>query len=272
MWTETARKVKEAGGEIQMNLEVEKVKIEGNRVVSVLVRDQATGETRNLEGEWFFSTMPIKELINKIDGDVPANVLEIANGLVYRDFIEVCLLCTKMKVKDVEAGGRSLILDNWIYIQENDVLVGRMQIYNNWGPNMVADPKNVWLGLEYFCNETDPIWTWEDSKLIELGGDELQKIGIVDKADVTDGTVVRMPKTYPGYFGTYERFDELRAYIDKIENLFLIGRNGMHKYNNQDHSMLAAMTAVDNIVAGVMTKENVWDVNTEQEYHEEKST
>lgn len=271
MWQETARKVKEAGGEIQMNLEVEKVKVEGNRVVSVLVRDKATGETRNLDGEWFFSTMPIKELINKIDGDVPANVLEIANGLVYRDFIEVCLLCKKMKVKDVEAGGRSLILDNWIYIQENDVLVGRMQIYNNWGPSMVADPQNVWLGLEYFCNETDDIWTWDDAKLVELGGDELQKIGIVDKADVTDGTVVRMPKTYPGYFGTYERFDELRAYIDKIENLFLIGRNGMHKYNNQDHSMLAAMTAVDNIVAGVMTKENVWDVNTEQEYHEEKS-
>ena len=272
MWIETARKVKEAGGDIQMNLEVEKVKIEGSRVVSVLVRDNATGETRNLEGEYFFSTMPIKELINKIDGDVPANVLEIANGLVYRDFIEVCLLCKKMKVKDVEAGGRSLILDNWIYIQENDVLVGRMQIYNNWGPAMVADPKDVWLGLEYFCNETDDIWTWDDSRLIELGGDELQKIGIVDKADVVDGTVVRMPKTYPGYFGTYERFDELRAYIDKIENLFLIGRNGMHKYNNQDHSMLAAMTAVDNIVAGVVTKDNVWDVNTEQEYHEEKSS
>lgn len=136
---------------------------------------------------------------------------------------------------------------------------------------MVADPQNVWLGLEYFCNETDDIWTWDDARLVQLGSDELQKIGIVDKADVTDGTVVRMPKTYPGYFGTYERFDELRAYIDKIENLFLIGRNGMHKYNNQDHSMLAAMTAVDNIVAGVMTKENVWDVNTEQEYHEEKS-
>jgi protoporphyrinogen oxidase len=272
MWIETARKVKDMGGDIRMNQEVEKLKVENNRVVSVTVRDSKTGETSELTGDYFFSTMPIKELVNKLDCDVPANVKEIANGLVYRDFIEVCLLVKKMKVKDVEAGGRSLILDNWIYVQENDVLVGRMQIYNNWGPSMVADPNNVWLGLEYFCNETDPIWTWPDDKLVELGGDELQKIGIVDKADVMDGTVVRMPKTYPGYFGTYDRFDEMRKYIDTIENLFLVGRNGMHKYNNQDHSMLASMTAVDNIVAGITDKENVWATNTEMEYHEEKST
>ncbi|MBX9668516.1 MAG: NAD(P)/FAD-dependent oxidoreductase [Candidatus Obscuribacterales bacterium] len=272
MWIETARRVKESGGEILMNLEVEKLKVENNKVVSALVRNSQTGETQELKGDYFFSTMPIKELIAKLDCDVPANVREVAEGLVYRDFIEVCLLVKKMKVKDKEAGGRSLILDNWIYIQESDVLVGRMQIYNNWGPAMVADPNNVWLGMEYFCNETDDIWTWPDDKLIELGGDELQKIGIVDKVDVMDGTVVRMPKTYPGYFGTYDRFDELRAFVDKIENLFLVGRNGMHKYNNQDHSMLASMTAVDNIVAGITTKENVWDVNTEMEYHEEKST
>jgi len=272
MWIETARKVREMGGEISMNKEVDKLKVENNRVVSATVRDSVTGETAEMTGDYFISTMPIKELVNKLDCDVPANVKEIANGLVYRDFIEVCLLVNKMKVKDVEAGGRSLILDNWIYVQENDVLVGRMQIYNNWGPSMVADPDKVWLGLEYFCNETDDIWTWADDKLVELGGDELQKIGIVDKVDVVDGTVVRMPKTYPGYFGTFDRFDEMRAYIDKIENLFLVGRNGMHRYNNQDHSMLAAMTAVDNIVAGITTKENIWDVNTEMEYHEEKST
>jgi protoporphyrinogen oxidase len=271
MWAETARKVQEKGGDIAMNQEVEKIKVENKRVVSVTVRDTKTGETKEMTGEYFFSTMPIKELVAKLDCDVPQHIREIAAGLVYRDFIEVCLLVKKMKVKDVEAGGRSLILDNWIYVQESDVLVGRMQIYNNWGPSMVADPENVWLGLEYFCNDTDPIWTWQDDKLVELGGDELQKIGIIDKADVIDGTVVRMPKTYPGYFGTYDRFEELREWIDTIENLFLVGRNGMHKYNNQDHSMLASMTAVDNIVAGVTSKDNVWATNTEQEYHEEKT-
>ncbi len=272
MWEETARRVRDLGGEVLMNLEVDKIKLAGQRVTSVIVRNTSTGETRELAGDFFFSTMPIKELIAKMDCPVPENVKEVADGLVYRDFIEVALLVNKMKVMDKEAGGRSLILDNWIYVQESDVLVGRMQIYNNWGPAMVADPDKVWLGLEYFCNETDEIWTWPDEKLINLGGEELQKIGIVDKSDVIDATVVRMPKTYPGYFGTYDRFDELRAFIDKIENLFLVGRNGMHRYNNQDHSMLAAMTAVDNIVAGIITKDNIWDVNTEMEYHEEKST
>lgn len=272
MWEKTARKVEELGGEIRKNQEVLKLKTDGFRVTAIEAKDGTTGETVELEGDYFFSTMPIKELVRKLDADVPANVKEIAEGLVYRDFIEVALLVNKMKVKDKEAGGRSLILDNWIYVQENDVLVGRMQIYNNWGPLMVQDPDKVWLGLEYFCNETDDIWTWADEKLVELGGQELEKIGIVDKADVVDGTVVRMPKTYPGYFGTYDRFDELREYIDKFENLFLVGRNGMHKYNNQDHSMLASMVAVDNIEAGITTKDNIWDVNTEQEYHEEKSS
>jgi protoporphyrinogen oxidase len=168
--------------------------------------------------------------------------------------------------------GKKLIADNWIYVQENDVLIGRLQIYNNWGNYMVADPTKVWLGLEYFCNESDEIWTWPDDKLKQLGADELDKIGIIDKADVVDSMVIRMPKTYPGYFGSYDRFDDLTKYIDTFENLFLVGRNGMHKYNNQDHSMLTAMVAVDNIVDGIKTKTNIWDVNTEMEYHEEKKS
>lgn len=127
------------------------------------------------------------------------------------------------------------------------------------------------MGLEYFCNETDEIWSWDDERLKQLGVQELDKIGIIDKADYLDATVVRMPKTYPGYFGTYDRFDELSKWIDKHENLFLVGRNGMHKYNNQDHSMLTAMVAVDNMAAGIKTKDNLWAVNTEMEYHEEKS-
>jgi protoporphyrinogen oxidase len=146
-----------------------------------------------------------------------------------------------------------------------------MQVWNNWGPAMVADPNKVWLGMEYFCYEKDDVWNLPDDKMIALASMELAKIGIIDEGDVEDAMVIRMPKTYPGYFGTYDRFEELRQYLDGFTNLFLVGRNGQHKYNNQDHSMLASMVAVDNISAGITDKENVWAVNTEQEYHEEKS-
>jgi protoporphyrinogen oxidase len=135
---------------------------------------------------------------------------------------------------------------------------------------MVADPDTIWLGLEYFCNEGDALWKLSDSELLELAKDELHKISIIDKAHVLDGTVVRVPKTYPAYFGAYERFDEIRNFTDHFENLFLIGRNGMHKYNNQDHSMLTAITAVQNIKNGILSKDNIWNINTEMEYHEEK--
>ena len=148
--------------------------------------------------------------------------------------------------------------------------MGRMQIFNNWSPYMVADPEKVWIGLEYFCNETDELWRKSDEEMIALATEEMDRIGIVNREDVLDATVIRVPKTYPAYFGTYSRFDVLRKYLDGFENLFLIGRNGMHRYNNQDHSMLTAMTAVDNIVAGRTSKANIWAVNTEAEYHEAK--
>jgi protoporphyrinogen oxidase len=168
------------------------------------------------------------------------------------------------------ARGAALLSDNWIYIQEPDVHVGRMQIFNNWSPFLVADPGNVWIGLEYFCYETDEIWKQPDADMIALAKSEVEKIGIIDQSDVLDACVIRMPKTYPAYFGAYERFDEVKHYISQFENLFLIGRNGMHKYNNQDHSMLTAMTAVDNIIAGRIDKSNIWALNTEMEYHESK--
>jgi protoporphyrinogen oxidase len=167
-------------------------------------------------------------------------------------------------------GNQGMITDNWIYIQEPDVKLGRLQIFNNWSPYMVADPSKVWLGLEYFCDDSDDIWHWNDETMVDFAAKELDKIGIINAADVRDSIVIHMPKTYPGYFGTYSRFDELRHWIDQFENLFLIGRNGMHKYNNQDHSMLTAMVAVENIVNHVKTKDNLWDINTEMEYHEEK--
>jgi protoporphyrinogen oxidase len=150
------------------------------------------------------------------------------------------------------------------------VQLGRLQIFNNWSEFMVADPGTVWLGLEYFCNDTDELWKMPDEKLIALAKQELSRIGIIEAEAVIDATVLRMEKTYPAYFGTYDRFSEIREYVDHYENLFLVGRNGMHRYNNQDHSMLTAMMAVDNIIAGRTGKRELWEVNTEGEYHEEK--
>jgi protoporphyrinogen oxidase len=177
-----------------------------------------------------------------------------------------------LKINDTTPQGKKLIGDNWIYIQEPDVLIGRLQIFNNWSPWMVSDPAKVWLGLEYFCNEGDSLWNLSDEAMIRLGREELAKIGMIDDAAVVDATVLRMEKTYPAYFGSYDRFAEVREFVDGIANLFLVGRNGMHKYNNQDHSMLTAMMAVDNIAAGVTAKSNLWEVNTEMEYHEDKET
>jgi protoporphyrinogen oxidase len=171
-------------------------------------------------------------------------------------------------VKEPDGG---LLKDTWIYIQEPDVLLGRLQIFNNWSPYLVSDPTKVWIGLEYFCYETDDLWKMPDDALKAFAIAEVVRIGILEKAaDVSDAHAVRVPKTYPAYFGTYDRFDELKDFTDEIENLFLVGRNGMHKYNNQDHSMLTAMHAVDGLVAGKVDKKALWEINTEQEYHEEK--
>jgi protoporphyrinogen oxidase len=195
-------------------------------------------------------------------------VNEVSEGLMYRDFITVGLLTRKLAVK--ETGGARL-KDNWIYIQEPDVTVGRLQIFNNWSPYLVHDEEKTWIGLEYFCNETDPLWKLSDDEMKRFAVEEIARIGILKAEDVEDAHVVRVPKTYPAYFGSYDRFDVIRSYVDGFENLFLVGRNGMHKYNNQDHSMLTAMTAVENIARGVRTKDNLWAINTEMEYHEEKA-
>ncbi|HOE63414.1 MAG TPA: NAD(P)/FAD-dependent oxidoreductase [Candidatus Sumerlaeota bacterium] len=269
MWEEVARIVRERGGEIITGLEVENIEASENRIVSVSARD-SEGNVRRFDGDYFFSTMPIKDFISGMGHGVPENVREISDGLTYRDFITVGLLVNQLKIKPANPLQNKLINDTWIYIQEPDVDVGRLQIFNNWSPYLVADPSKVWLGLEYFCQDTDALWKKPDSEMIEQGAVELDRIGIINKRDVLDGTVIRMPKTYPGYFGTFDRFSEVRRYLDGFENLFLIGRNGMHRYNNQDHSMLTAMEAVQNIISGRTNKENIWSVNTEQEYHETK--
>ncbi|HEY9755829.1 MAG TPA: NAD(P)/FAD-dependent oxidoreductase [Oculatellaceae cyanobacterium] len=278
MWETVAEIVREKGGEIIMDSTASSVSLDGKRVTTVEIENVKTHERRALKADFVFSTMPVKELISAMKTTIPANVKEVSEGLVYRDFITVGLLVKKMVVKDkhTEMGapelGRTAVADNWIYIQEPDVKLGRLQIFNNWSPYMVADPSLTWLGLEYFCDDTDDMWRWDDKKMVEFAGEELERIGIIRREDILDSVVIHMPKTYPGYFGTYGRFDELINWIDQFENLFLVGRNGMHKYNNQDHSMLTAMVAVENIVNGVKTKENLWSINTEEEYHEEKKT
>lgn len=270
MWDTCARKVSALGGVIRMQCAVRKIHVEDNAVTAVTVWNDATGCEELLQGDYYFSTMPIKELIRGMENGVPARVREISEGLIYRDFITVGLLLDDLKIHEDTPQGKKLITDNWIYVQEPDVSVGRLQIFNNWSPYMVADQSKVWMGLEYFCFGGDDLWKRSDEQMTELAIEELARIGIVDAAQVRDHTVIRMPKAYPAYFGSFERLGELREWIDRIENLFLIGRNGMHRYNNQDHSMLTAMVAVDNVIAGRTDKSNIWDVNTEQDYHEEK--
>jgi protoporphyrinogen oxidase len=272
MWETVAREITERGGRIIQHQRVSKIHVENERIVAVEAVDPRDGQTTVYRGDWFFSTMPVKDLVRSLDAAVPAAVREASEGLVYRDFITVGLLLKELKVHEDSPQGRQLIRDNWIYIQEPDVRVGRLQVFNNWSPFMVSDRSKVWVGLEYFCYESDDLWKMPDQGLISLGGEELEKIGIIDRSAVLDATVIRMPKTYPAYFGTYDRFDEIRSFVDRFANLFLLGRNGMHRYNNQDHSMLTAMVAVDNIVAGVCDKSNVWAVNTEQDYHEAKDS
>jgi len=267
MWDEVAAAVCSKGGRVLTGWRVEGIETAGERVTAVQARNLGSGAVERFAADWFFSTMPIRELVRALDAPPPADVAAIAEGLLYRDFVTVGLLLDRLLLAEPDG---SLVRDNWIYIQEPDVLVGRLQIFNNWSPWMVADPSKVWVGLEYFCDEGDELWSRSDEELIELAKTELARIRIADPAAVRDGTVLRMPKTYPAYFGTYDRFDELRGWLDRFENLFLVGRNGMHRYNNQDHSILAAMTAVDNIVAGRADKSNLWEVNTEEEYHEEK--
>jgi len=271
MWELCGEKVAALGGEVKTGVEIRKLYLEGNRIRAAEIVTGG-GDAGRVEADYFFSTMPVRDFVAALIAggtDVPVPVRETAAALPYRDFITVGLLLSGLTVKPDDEEGVQLIRDNWIYIQEPDVMVGRLQIFNNWSPWLVADPSKVWVGLEYFCNEGDPLWSRTDEELAALGREELTRIGIIEHDAVLDSTVIRVEKTYPAYFGAYEQFDRVRTYLDPIENLFLIGRNGMHRYNNQDHSMLTAMTAVDNIIAGITDKSAIWAVNTEQDYHEE---
>jgi len=281
MWEKVSEQVQACGGEVKMGRRVVGVRWTKDaedseehipaKVVSVTVENTETGDTEEVACDYFFSTMPVRHFIAQMHPQPPPRVVEVAEGLIYRDFLTVGLLLKKLNVQEKGKKPAATIPDNWIYIQEGDVKVGRVQIFNNWSPYMVDDRRNtVWIGLEYFVNEGDELWIKEDKDMIALGIEEMVKIGFIEKADVLDACVLRMPKAYPAYFGSYDQLHVVKDYTLQFSNLFLIGRNGMHRYNNQDHSMLTAMTAVDNIVAGRTEHSNLWDVNAERVYHEEK--
>lgn len=274
MWEEVARRVTSAGGQIHLGHRVVGVERNGPTIGAVMVRDQS-GSLQRIACDYLVSTLPIQELAAMLCPE-DQRVAYVAKRLPYRDFMTVGLLVRKMtSARTVRAGSESpsspigMPLDNWIYIQEPDVKLGRLQIFNNWSPALVADPNTIWLGLEYFCREGDDLWSLSNGQMIDFAAAELAKIDLIQRADVLDGTLVRVPKAYPAYFGEYDRFDLVRSYLDGFRNLYSIGRNGMHRYNNQDHSMLSARAAVSSIVTGER-RSQIWDINADGSYHEEQ--
>ncbi len=271
LWDEVARRVREGGGKVLLSHQVDRITLSGGRVAGVSIRDRATGVSIDSTPDYVISSMAVRDLVAAFDPVAPPDVLRIARTLPYRDFIIVGLLVTRMKTRSwaIDGSESAYPPDNWIYIQEPDVRAGRLQIFNNWSPALVADPDVISLGVEYFCNHDDDLWSLSDEAMQALAIRELEQIDLIDAKDVIRATVVRVPKAYPAYFGSYREFDTIRRYVDTVENLFLVGRNGMHRYNNQDHSMLTAKAAVDNIVAGRTDKQNIWNINIDDDYHEQ---
>ncbi len=255
MWERVADIVQKDRSEVRLGSEVNRFFWSGDSIDSLEIK--VNGQNELVNGTHFISTMPIRELIQKFEPAVPERVLKAATDLNYRDFLTVILVINK----------RDLFPDNWIYIHDPNVKVGRIQNFKNWSPYMVPDQNKTCLGLEYFCFEGDGLWTTSNQELIELGKKELERLGLALASDVEDGTVVRMAKAYPVYDSTYrESLTIIRQFLSQIHNLHLVGRNGMHKYNNQDHSMLTAMLAVKNILGA---NYDLWQVNADEEYHEE---
>ncbi len=272
LWEHVANLVTEKGGQILFNSEFSGISnLDDNKFIVKYLNKSNNQTIEIADIDFVFSTTSVKNLINSMS-NVPVDVKQISDGLLHRNFITVGLLLDKLTIENKTRIKtiNNLVPDNWIYMQEHDVKMGRIQIFNNWSPFMIADETKVWIGLEYFCDPNDEMWTMPDKDFISMAVEECVKVGIINYSDLIDSTIIRMEDTYPVYFGTYEKFDVVRNYLDKIQNLFLIGRSGMHRYNNSDHSMLTAITAVQNIVDGRTDKSNIWDVNTEQDYHEEK--
>ncbi len=256
MWRAVADKVRTSGGEVRLECEVVSLERVGSRITAAVVRRNGVLET--VRGEEFISSLPLRDLVQRLDPPAPDAVLEAAQGLRYRDFLTVCLIVDQPH----------LFPDNWIYIHEPAVRVARIQNFKNWSPDMVPDPAKSSLGLEYFCNEGDELWQTPDADLVDLARREIDRIGLARAADVTDGCVFRVPKSYPVYDSDYAGYVEtLKAYVETLENCRTIGRNGLHRYNNQDHSMLTGLYAVRNALRGEAN--DLWSVNADAEYHEE---
>lgn len=271
MWEEVARQIGLRGGGIHLGHRIVGIEHHGSVITAVSVQDGASGACRRVQCDYLISTMPVRDLTAMLQPD-DADVIRVADQLPYRDFMTVGLLVKRMTtsvMRGVAARPNGMPSDNWIYIQEPDVKLGRLQIFNNWSPALVAEPDTIWLGLEYFCREGDELWSMENARFIDFAAAELEKIGLIDRRDVLDGTVVRVPKAYPAYFGEYSQFGRVRSYLEQFSNLYPVGRNGMHRYNNQDHSMLAANGAVTAIMNGGRGKSDIWQINAEDVYHEE---
>jgi protoporphyrinogen oxidase len=273
MWEAVARDVAARGGEVHLRHRVVGIEKTGLTVTAVTVRDERTGAHRRIACDYFLSTLPVHDLVAMLLPE-DERIAQIARRLPYRDFLTVGLLLRRMSVpgkRPRDAAANGMPPDNWIYVQEPDVKVGRLQVFNNWSPALVADPDTIWLGLEYFCREGDELWSMQNGQLVEFAADELAKLNLIERRDVLDGTVYRVPKAYPAYFGEYRHFNIVRDYLDEFHNLFSIGRNGMHRYNNQDHSMLSARWATDSIINGGERKSKIWDINADESYHEENA-
>ena len=272
LWELTASEFEKMGGKIITNAKVTEIIKDADNKITGLIYEK-DGEKITIEGDYIISSMPVKDLVQGMN-DVPESIREIAKGLPYRDYMTVGVLIKKLNLRNetkIRTMG-NIVPDNWVYVHDKNVKMGRFQIYNNWSPYMVKDLEGtVWMGLEYFCNEGDEMWSQTDEEFASSAVEEMVEMGLIDsEADVLDTHVERVKKAYPAYFDTYERMDELRAYLDTIPNLFCVGRNGQHRYNNIDHSMCTSFEAVKNILSGETRKDNIWNVNTEKEYHEEK--
>lgn len=271
MWEYLEGNIKQKGCLVIKEFKVNKINIENEKVKSII--GVKNGVEQEIKADIFISSMPIKDLINSFSDKVPENINTIANNLPYRDFITVGILAKKIELKNNTKINtlNDIIPDCWIYVQEKNVKVGRIQIFNNWSPYLIKDVDNtIFIGLEYFVEENDELWTMSEEDFTEYAIKEIQSIGIIKKENILDSHVEKMRKAYPAYFDSYSYIQEVKEYLNKIENLYCIGRNGQHKYNNMDHSMLTAIECVNNIRENKKDKSNIWRINTEKEYHETK--
>ncbi len=272
LWDVTAEEIEKLGAVIIKNARVTGLCKNQHNVITSL-RYERDGKEYTMEGDYFISSMPLKDLVGGMN-DVPADAARIAAGLPYRDYMTLGVLLSEIHIKNkttVKTVG-NIVPDCWVYVQDRTVKMGRFQIYNNWSPYMVKDLEHtVWMGLEYFANEGDDLWQMTEEQFSEFAVSEMVKLGLIDSANaVLDTHMERVKKAYPAYFDTYNEIDKLTDYLKTIDNLYCVGRNGQHRYNNLDHSMMTSFEAVKNILSGKKDASNIWNVNTEQEYHETK--